>query len=94
MLYQQDDATCNTSRATLDVFLEKFRGRIISHHVNFNWPTSSYDLTLLIFSTSRVFIKKSATLKYLKINIRQVKAEITQETYKKVVNKNLLINLS
>ena len=44
---QQDDATCHTAKATLDVLRSVFEDRIISHRADVVWPPLSCDLTPL-----------------------------------------------
>jgi len=41
MSFQEDGATCHTSRATLDVLSKIFSGRIVSRHVDVNLATTS-----------------------------------------------------
>ncbi|GFT28242.1 putative transposable element [Trichonephila clavipes] len=45
--FQQDGATCDTARATIDLLKDKFGDRLISPFGPVNWPQRSCDLTLL-----------------------------------------------
>ena len=49
MWFQQDGATCHTSRATMELLEEKFGEWIISRNGFVNWPPRSCDLTPLDF---------------------------------------------
>ena len=66
MWFQQDGATCHTTTALLQ---EKIPARVISRRGDINWPPRSCDL-IFVYANNRL------TLKRLKINIRQVIAEI------------------
>ncbi|GFX20754.1 uncharacterized protein TNCV_78111 [Trichonephila clavipes] len=45
--FQQDDATCHTARATIDLLKDTFGDRLISRFEPVNWPPRSCDLTPL-----------------------------------------------
>ncbi|GFX34890.1 transposable element Tc3 transposase [Trichonephila clavipes] len=45
--FQQDDATCHTARATIDLLKDTFGDRLISRFGPVNWPPRSCDLTQL-----------------------------------------------
>ena len=45
--FQQDDATCHTAEATLDVLRPIFEDRIISRRADVVWRPRSCDLTPL-----------------------------------------------
>ncbi|GFV85571.1 uncharacterized protein TNCV_3773951 [Trichonephila clavipes] len=45
--FQQDDATCHTARATIDLLKDTFGDRLISRFGPVNWPQRSWDLTPL-----------------------------------------------
>jgi len=47
MWFQQDDATCHTPHATMNILHERFEGMVISRDGDVNWPPS--DLTPLDF---------------------------------------------
>ena len=47
--FQQNGATCYTTRANIALLQEKFPGRLISNRGNINWPPRSCDLTPLDF---------------------------------------------
>ncbi|GFU80075.1 transposable element Tc3 transposase [Trichonephila clavipes] len=42
--FQQDGATCHTTRATIDLLKDTFGDRLISHFGSVNWPPRSCDL--------------------------------------------------
>ena len=80
MLFQQDGATCDTARETIELLREKFTGRVISHNCDQNWPPRSCDLTpcdflLWGFVKSRVYANKPQTIPELKAEIRRVIGE-------------------
>ena len=43
--FQQDSATCHTSRETIGLLREMFPGRVISRNGDCNWPPRPWDLT-------------------------------------------------
>ncbi|GFV93103.1 uncharacterized protein TNCV_2551941 [Trichonephila clavipes] len=45
--FQQDDATCHTARAPIDLLKDTFSDRLISRFGPVNWPPRSCDLTPL-----------------------------------------------
>ncbi|GFX80958.1 uncharacterized protein TNCV_1909511 [Trichonephila clavipes] len=45
--FQQDGATCNTARATIDLLKDTFGDRLLSPFGPVNWPPKSCDLTPL-----------------------------------------------
>ncbi|GFT81115.1 uncharacterized protein TNCV_955041 [Trichonephila clavipes] len=45
--FQQDDTTCHTARATIDLLKDTFGDRLISRFGPVNWPPRSCDLTPL-----------------------------------------------
>ncbi|GFW17038.1 uncharacterized protein TNCV_2761621 [Trichonephila clavipes] len=45
--FQQDDATCHTARAKIDLLKDTFGDRLISRFGPVNWPPRSCDLTPL-----------------------------------------------
>ncbi|GFV77554.1 uncharacterized protein TNCV_1070831 [Trichonephila clavipes] len=45
--FQQDDATCHTARATIDLLKDTLGDRLISRFGPVNWPPRSCDLTPL-----------------------------------------------
>lgn len=98
--FQQDGATCHTSRATMDLLRPLFPGRIISKNGDFDWPPRSPDLTppdfyLWGYLKSKVYAGKPETLAQLKDNIRNEIAAITPETLAKVMqNAEKRTNLS
>ncbi|GFX54464.1 uncharacterized protein TNCV_2593981 [Trichonephila clavipes] len=48
--FQQDGATCHTSRATIDLLKDTFGDRLISRFGPVNWPSRSCDC-----NTTRLF---------------------------------------
>ena len=78
MWFQQDGATCHTTRANMALLQETFPGRVIS-----------CDLTLLDFlwgyAKDRVYADKPSTVEHLTTYIRQVMAEIPPNMCQKVV---------
>ncbi|GFV96443.1 putative DD41D transposase [Trichonephila clavipes] len=75
--FQQDGATCHTSRATIDLLKDTFGDRLISGFGPVNWPPRSCDLTSLDYFLwgyvkSLVYADKAPTLDHLEDNIRRV----------------------
>ena len=65
MWFQQDGATCHTTRMNLVLLQETFPGRIIFRRVDVNWPPKSCDLTTLdLFVGLRVHADKFSTLEH------------------------------
>lgn len=94
MWFQQDGATCHTTRANLTLLRKKFSGRIISRFGDINWPPRSCDLTPLDFflwgyAKDCVYADNPQTIEHLKTNIRQVMAEIQPEMRAKVIENYL-----
>ena len=88
--FQQDGATCHTSRATIDFLKPLFPGRLISKNGDFPWPPRSPDLTppdfyLWGYLKSKVYINKPRTLTQLKNNIRREIAAIPAEILAKTM---------
>ncbi|GFW64147.1 transposable element Tc3 transposase [Trichonephila clavipes] len=87
--FQQDGATCHTSRATIDLLKDTFGDRLISRFGPVNWPPRSCDLTpldyfLWICVKSLVYPDKPQTLDHLEDNIRRVIADIRPQMLEKV----------
>ncbi|GFX37292.1 putative DD41D transposase [Trichonephila clavipes] len=79
--FQQDGATCHTTRATIDLLKDTFGDRQISRFGPVNWPPRSCDLTPLDYFLwgyvkSLVYADKPQTLDHLEDNIRRVIADI------------------
>ena len=90
--FQQDDATCHTSEATLDVLRPVFEDRIISHRADVVWPPRSCDLTPLDYYLwnsvkDKCYADKPEIIDGLKDNIREAMWEI-----KLHINDNVLKN--
>ena len=80
MWFQQDGATCHTTRANMALLQETFAGRLISRCADINWPPRLFDnirVFLWNHAKDRVYADKTSTLEHLKTNIRQVMAEIS-----------------
>ncbi|GFX56403.1 putative DD41D transposase [Trichonephila clavipes] len=88
--FQQDGATCHTTRATIDLLKDTFGDRLISRFGPVNWPPRSCDLTPLDYFLwgyvkSLVYADKPQTLDHLKDNIRRVIAAIRPQMLEKVI---------
>ena len=83
--FQQDDATCHTAEATLDVLRPVFEYRIINRRADVVWPPRSCDLTLLDYYLwgaikDKCYAKYPETIDALKDNIREAYGEIHLHT--------------
>ncbi|GFW63642.1 transposable element Tc3 transposase [Trichonephila clavipes] len=88
--FQQDEATCHTARATIDLLKDTFGDRLISRFGPVNWPPRSCNLTPLDYFLwgyvkSLVYADKPQTLDHLEDNIRRVIADIRPEMLEKVI---------
>ncbi|GFW70455.1 putative transposable element [Trichonephila clavipes] len=88
--FQQDGATCHTTRATIDLLKDAFGDRLISRFGLVNWPPRSCDLTPLDYFLwgyvkSLVYADKPQTLDHLEDNIRRVIADIRPQMLEKVI---------
>ncbi|GFV83376.1 putative DD41D transposase [Trichonephila clavipes] len=88
--FQQDGATCHTTRATIDLLKDTFGDRLISRFGPVNWPLRSCDLTPLEYFlwgyvNSLVYADKPQTLDHLEDNIRRVIADIRPQMLEKVI---------
>ncbi|GFU84133.1 zinc finger protein 112 [Trichonephila clavipes] len=88
--FQQDGATCDTARATIDLLKDTFGDRLISRFGPVNWPPRSCDLTPLDYFLwgyvkSLVYADKLQTLDHLEDNIRRVIADIQPQMLEKVI---------
>ncbi|GFW72054.1 transposable element Tc3 transposase [Trichonephila clavipes] len=88
--FQQDGATCNTARATIDLLKVTLGDRLISRFGPVNWPPRSCDLTPLDYFLwgyvkSLVYADKPRTLDHLEDNIRRVIADIRPQMLEKVI---------
>ena len=73
--FQQDGATCHTTRLNMDILSQHFPGRLISRHGDVEWPARSPDLSSLDFFLwgylkSQVYKSNPSTLQELKAAIR------------------------
>jgi hypothetical protein len=75
MWFQQDGATCHTACETMELFREKFPGRVFSRNGDRNWPPRSCDFFLWGFVKSRVYANKPQTIPELKVEIGRVIGE-------------------
>lgn len=74
--FQQDGATCHTSRAAMEFLRQTFPGRLISLRGDVEWPPRSPDLSpcdyfLWGYLKARVYINKPRTLEALSETITQ-----------------------
>lgn len=88
--FQQDGATCHTSRETIDLLRTKFRNRIISRFGDIHWPARSCDLSPLDYFLwgnvkDRCYSNDPRTINALKENIRQAIREIEPQTIDNVL---------
>ncbi|GFV13874.1 transposable element Tcb2 transposase [Trichonephila clavipes] len=88
--FQQDGATCHTTRATIDLLKHTLGDRLISRFGPVNWPPRSCDLTPLDYFLwgyvkSLVYADKPQTLDHLEDNIRRVIADIRPQMLEKVI---------
>lgn len=87
--FQQDGATCHTSKESLAVIKEMFAGKLISGRGDIPWPPRSPDLTPLDFflwgyMKSRVYSNNPTTIAQLKANIRGEMAAIPRAMRERV----------
>ena len=83
--FQQDDTTCHTAEATLDVLRPVFEDRIISRRANVVWPPRSCDFTPLDYYLwdavkDKRYAEKPKTIDDLKDNIRESIGEVQLHT--------------
>ncbi|GFU14953.1 uncharacterized protein TNCV_795281 [Trichonephila clavipes] len=88
--FQQDGATCDTARATIDLLKDTFGDRLISRFGPVNWPPRFCDSTPLDYFLwgyvkSVVYADKPQTLDHLEDNIRRVIADIRPQMLEKVI---------
>ncbi|GFX92487.1 transposable element Tc3 transposase [Trichonephila clavipes] len=88
--FQQDDTTCHTARATIDLLKDTFGDHLISRFGPVNWPPRSCDLTPLDYFLwgyvkSLVYADKPQTLDHLEDNIHRVIADILPQMLEKVI---------
>ncbi|GFV34097.1 transposable element Tc3 transposase [Trichonephila clavipes] len=88
--FQQDAATYNTARATIDLLKDTFDDYLIARFEPVNWPPISCDLTPLDYFLwgyvkSLVYADKPQTLDHLEDNIRRVIANIRPQMLEKVI---------
>ncbi|GFY18101.1 putative DD41D transposase, partial [Trichonephila clavipes] len=88
--FQQDGATCHTTRATINLLKDTLGDRLISRFGPVNWPPRSCDLTPLDYFLwgyvkSLVYADKPETLDHLEDNIRRVIANIRPQMLEKVI---------
>ena len=90
MWIQQDSATANTAKASLDTLKAKFSDRLISQKTAFPWPARSPDLSPLDFFLwgflkGRIYRVQPQTLTELKDSISEVLGTITPELCQQVI---------
>ncbi|GFV59344.1 DUF4817 domain-containing protein [Trichonephila clavipes] len=88
--FQQDSATCHTSRATIDLLKDTFGERQISRFGPVNWPPRSCDLTPLDYVLwgyvkSLIYADKPQALDHFEDNFRRVIADIRPQMLDKVI---------
>lgn len=88
--FQQDGATCHTSNDSLIAVREIFGQKLISKRGDINWPPRSPDLSPMDFFLwgylkSKVFNTNPASLEELKERISEEMQNISQNTYKAVI---------
>ena len=88
--FQQDDGTCYTAEATLDILLTVFEDRFISRRTDVVWPPRSCDLPPLDYYLwgaveDKCYADKPETIDALKYNIREVIGEIQLQTIDNVL---------
>lgn len=88
--FQQDGATCHTSRDTITLLEETFGERITSRNGPHNFPPRSCDLTpmdyfLWGYVKSLVYVDKPQTLERLENNICRVISNIRPQMLERVV---------
>ena len=88
--FQQNNATCHTAEATLDVLASVFEDRIISCRADDVWPQRSCDMTPLDYYLwgvvkDKCYADKPETIDALKDNIREVISEIQMYTIDNVL---------
>lgn len=77
--FQQDARTYHTAQKTITLLREKCAGRVISQNGDIEWSPRSCDLTpfsLWGYIKDNGYIKATATVQVLKVNIRSVIHEI------------------
>jgi len=87
--FQQDGATCHTSKTTLDFLRKTFGNRLISRKTEFSWPPRSPDLSVCDFFLwgylkQKVYVTKPRTLDELRTNIEEEISKITPALLNKV----------
>lgn len=88
--FQQDGATCHTSRQTIDLLKETFGDRVISKNARVDWPPRSCDLTPLDYFLwghvkALVYADKPQTIEHLEANILREINGIRPEVLERVV---------
>ena len=90
MWFQQDFATCHTSRDTIALLREKFPGRVLSRNGDQNWPPRSCDLTpcdyfLWGYLKSHVYANKPRTVQELREEIQRFISYIDRQMCERVI---------
>ena len=94
MLFQQNGATCHTTRANIALFQETFPAGVISCRRDITWPPRLCGLTpldyfLWDYAKDRVYADKLSNPEYLKTNIRQIMDEMPPNMCQKVFENDL-----
>lgn len=77
LYFQQDGATCHTTRPNMEILRQKFPGRVISRYGDVEWPARSPDLSPLDFFLWGYL--KGRIYRDNPIDITQLKAAIETE---------------
>jgi len=88
--FQQDGATCHTSRESIALLRQQFGEQLISRFGPITWPPRSCDITPLDFFLwgyvkSKVYMDKPVTIEELEANIIRVISQIPLEMLERVI---------
>ncbi|GFU97489.1 putative DD41D transposase [Trichonephila clavipes] len=83
--FQQDGATCHTTRATIDLLKDTFGDRLISRLISRSCDLTPLDYFLWGYVKSLVYADKPQTLDHLEDNIRRVISDIRPQMLEKVI---------
>ena len=95
LYFQQDGATCHTTRENVTFLRSKFPQRVISRNADCNWPPWSCELTpvdffLGFFFLSRAYANKPQTINDLKNKIQVAISEWLQRQVEKSLKISIL----
>jgi hypothetical protein len=87
--FQQDGATAQTARLSMNALRAAFPGRLLSRFGENQWPSNSSDLTAADFFMGylkdQVFTHNLPDINSLKNAIRQEIVNVTQDTLRRVI---------